>query len=626
MRNKANIQLRESKAKFYHKEIGDCAKLKDFKKIWSLINSLTGKNKKSTSITEITVDNNNISDRKLIAESFNEYFVNIGPKLASEASEEFLAQHATNYNPSPTIDPITDSPFYFHHIHIDNIAQALMGLKPNKCTGLDKIPAKVLRLSADIIAPSLTYIFNLSLDTGIYVDEWKRAQVIPIYKSEDRRKCENYRPISILPIVSKVFEREVFRQLYGYLSVNSLLSKFQSGFRPKHSTLSALIRMCDDLLKNMDNGELNCVVFLDVRKAFDSINHEILLDKMHNFFGITGTQLKWFESYLNNRVQQCLINGQLSSPKTIICGVPQGSIMGPLLFLLYINDMPDSLSYSVSSLYADDTEIYASSNNCDDLVDKVNFDLQNIHKWMIENKLQTHSNKSKHMFIGSSYNLKNKMTRKPILINNQPIPRTDSYSCLGVNVDERLSWEKHIDNICSKVGAGIGAMRRIKPFVPLPTLKMLYNAIVQPYFDYCSPLWDNCGIGMKNRLQKYQNRAARVITGANYDVRSADLLKNLRWEPLEVRRNYLKAIFMYKIINGHTAPNLKESFRSNNEIDNSYNLRNRETDLALPMPKKEFGKRCFNYNGASLWNNLPQEAKNSESLSSFKTILNPRIC
>ena len=168
----------------------------------------------------------------------------------------------------------------------------------------------------------------------------------------------------------------------------------------------------------MDNGELNCVVFLDVRKVFDSINHEILLDKMHNFFGITGTQLKWFESYLNIRVQQCLINGQLSSPKTITCGVPKGSIMGPLLFLLYINDMPDSLSYSVSSLYADGTEIYASSNNCDDLVDKINFDLQNIHKWMIENKLQTHSNKSKHIFIESTYNLKNKIARKPILINN----------------------------------------------------------------------------------------------------------------------------------------------------------------------------------------------------------------
>ena len=271
-----------------------------------------------------------------------------------------------------------------------------MTLKINKSTGLDKIPANVLRLSADIIAPSLTYIFNLSLDTGIYVDDWKRARVIPIYKSEDRRKCENYRPISILPIVSKVFEREVFRQLYGYLSNNSLLFKFQSVFRPKHSTQSALIRMCDNLLKNMESSQINCIVFLDVRKAFDSINHEILNDKMRNFFGVTRNQLRWFESYLNNRVQQCLINGQLSSPKNIICGVPQGSILGPLLFLLYINDMPDSLSHLTPSLYANDMEIYASSNDCADLVDKVNFDLENIRKWMIQNKLQIHPSKSKH--------------------------------------------------------------------------------------------------------------------------------------------------------------------------------------------------------------------------------------
>ncbi len=348
--------MRKSKTDFYHKEIGNCAKLKDLKKTWSLINSLTGKNNKSTSITEILVNNNSVSDSKLIAESFNEYFVNISPSLATEASEEVLAQHTSSYENS---NPSLDTTFRFHSIEVNNIVLALTNLKVNKSTGLDKIPAKVLRLSADIIAPSLTYIFNLSLYTGIYIVEWKRARVIPIYKSEDRRKCENYRPISILPIVSKVFEREVFRQLYAYLSNNSLLSKFPSGFQPKHSTLSALIQMCDDLLKNMDNGEINCVVFLDVRKAFDSINHEILIDKMRNLFGIIGIQLKWFESYLNNRVQQCMINGKLSSQKTITCGVPQGSILGPLLFLLYINDMPESLNYSTPSLYADDTEIYA---------------------------------------------------------------------------------------------------------------------------------------------------------------------------------------------------------------------------------------------------------------------------
>ena len=200
------------------------------------------------------MNDNSITDSKLIAESFNEYFVNIGPSLASEASEEPLTQHTTNYH---NFNPTTDTIFHFHRINVENIVLALMNLKINKSTGLDKIPANVLRLSADIIAPSLTYIFNLSLDTGIYVDDWKRARVIPIYKSEDRRKCANYRPISILPIVSKVFEREVFRQLYGYLSNNSLLSKFQSWFRPKHSTLSALMQMCDNLLKNMDSGQIN---------------------------------------------------------------------------------------------------------------------------------------------------------------------------------------------------------------------------------------------------------------------------------------------------------------------------------------------------------------------------------
>ena len=181
---------------------------------------------------------------------------------------------------------------------------------------------------------------------------------------------------------------------------------------------------------------------------------------------------------MNNRSQQCLVNGQLSSPKTITCGVPQGSILGPLLFLLYINDIPDSLSHSTPSLYADDTEICASSRNYADLVAKVNIDLENTHKWMLKNKLQIHPTKSKYMIIGSSYNLKNKVSSDPVLINNVAIPKINKYTCLGVTMDERLSWEKHTDSICSKVSAGIGAMRRVKSFVPLPTLKMLYNAII----------------------------------------------------------------------------------------------------------------------------------------------------
>ena len=618
LRNKVNIELRRSKANFFKSELEDCAKSKNIKKSWSLINSLTGRNKKSSSITEISVNDSNIVDPKLIAEHFNDYFVNIGPKLASEVSDASSDQEAQNcdYNCSTL-----NTSFLFEYINIDNVTTSLMNLKTKKSTGLDKIPAKVLKLSADIISPSLTYIFNRSLETGTYIDDWKKARVIPIFKSDDRQKCENYRPISILPIISKVFEKEIFRQLYCYLSKNELLSRFQSGFRPKHSTLSALIQLCDELLKNMDNGKMNCVVFLDVKKAFDSINHKILLHKMHVLFGISGLQLNWFESYLSNREQQCEVNDKLSTPKRIKCGVPQGSILGPLLFLVYINDMPDCLQNSDPSLYADDTVICASSNDCNDLVAIINADLENIRKWMGKNKLQIHPKKSKYMFVASPHNLKNNINDHPVSINNIPIARVHNYSCLGVKLDERLSWGSHIDYICSKVGAGIGLIRRTKPFVSPSTLKMLYNAIVLPYFDYCSPLWDNCGSALKDKLSKFQNRAARVITGKSYDVPSVDLLADLQWTSLEKRRNNSKLLLMYKIINGHTAPNLRNKFKFNYEMDCPYNLRNSSTDLALPKPNKDFGKRCFSYSAADLWNKLPLEAKIAPTVWSFKKLI-----
>ena len=218
--------------------------------------------------------------------------------------------------------------------------------------------------------------------------------------------------------------------------------------------------MCDEWLDNMDNGKLTGVIFLDIRKAFDSINHDILLKKINNHFGFTGIHLKWFESYLNHREQQCFVNGQTSSPMKIICGVPQGSILGPLLLLLYINDMPDCLKSTSPCLYADDTQIFSSSYDCDELVANLNSDLINIRNWLVKNKLQIHPTKSKLMFIGSSYNLKNKICDHPVLVNYQPVPRIDAHKCLGVLIDENLSWEKHIETICKKAGAGIGALRR----------------------------------------------------------------------------------------------------------------------------------------------------------------------
>ena len=216
-----------------------------------------------------------IFDDRSIAESMNEYFVSIGTKLADEidSNSDYQDDDLTYTNELLETDSSSANLFHFRTISVNSVALRLSSLSASKSTGMDNIPAKVLKITANIIAPSLTYVFNLSLESGIYVDDWKLAKIIPIHKSEHRKKCENYRPISILPVISNVFESEIFSQLCEYLNKNTLLSDRQCGFRPKYGTNAALIEMCDLWISHTDKGELNGVVFLDIRKAFDSINH-----------------------------------------------------------------------------------------------------------------------------------------------------------------------------------------------------------------------------------------------------------------------------------------------------------------------------------------------------------------
>ena len=216
------------------------------------------------------------------------------------------------------------------------------------------------------------------------------------------------------------------------------------------------------------------------------------------------------------------------------------------------------------------------------------------------------------MFTGSPYHLNNIICEEPIVANGKPIPRINTQVCLGVNLDENLSWASHIKMICKKASSGVGAIKRIKPFVPMHTLESIYKSLVQPYFDYCSPLWDTCGKLLKDKLQRFQTRAARVISGANYDTHSVDLFNMLSWDTLEHRRTGAKSVLMYKILNDHTAPGLRGSFVRREIDQTNYYLRNTVTDLSLPKPKRD-------YSGAMLWNQLPIEGKLAESLHSFKS-------
>ena len=234
--------------------------------------------------------------------------------------------------------------------------------------------------------------------------EWKSTKVIPLFKQGERSDLNNYRPISIIPVVAKVFERIVYNQFYEYLTENNLISCNQSGFRSLHSTATALLEATDNWAFNIDKGNVNAVIFLDLKKAFDTVDHSILLSKL-KAYGVGSNSSNWFKSYLDNRTQKCFVNGSLSNTQPLTCGIPQGTILGPLLFILYINDLPNCLNNSHPRMYADDTHLTFASNNVVHLEEYMNDDLTKITEWLAANKLTLNKSKTEFMLIGSRQRL-----------------------------------------------------------------------------------------------------------------------------------------------------------------------------------------------------------------------------
>ena len=328
-----------------------------------------------------------------IATVLKNFFVSIGRKLA-EKFPDLSSSNQPEDNPKAT-----GSRFSFQLISESFVRDAIKSLKPNKAIGLDKISARLLKDSGHTIVPSLTSLFNLSLQTRTFPSVWKNARVIPLYKKGDKQDPSNYTPISVLPTLNKILENAVHTQFYGYLTENNLISSKQFGFRLQSSTATASAQFIDQLLFGMDN------VFLDLTKAFDTVNHSILSRKLFRF-GVDDTAQNWFDSFLSNRNQVTCCGRAQSDPDIVSVGVAQGSILGPLLFIIYMNDLPNLLESCCVTLYADDTALYFSSKLISEIETKMNSDLRQVCDWLKLNQLTLNIKKSQFMLIGSNSRLR----------------------------------------------------------------------------------------------------------------------------------------------------------------------------------------------------------------------------
>ena len=608
-RNAVNIAMRNAKKEYYAMKIANHNK--KLKQAWKTINDILGRNRKQNIVNEIKLVDKTVTSTEELVEVFNDHFTNIGPKLAETIEQDndcsfrdFIDQNESGAG------------FLFQPVNVATVFKLITKLSSSKATGIDKISAKVLLTAAPAIARSLTKIFNVSITSEQFPSEWKAARVIPIFKKGQRTMLDNYRPISILPVVSKLMERILHDQMFDYLMNENILSEHQYGFRPSHSTTTTLLDCTNEWYVNMDRGLYNLVVFLDLKKAFDTVNHEILLRKFQ-MYGFGENALTLLRCYLTHRTQKCQLKGIFSNQRKITCGIPQGSILGPLLFIIYINDLPNCLKHTTPRMFADDTSLTAVGETLDEVERRANEDLVNVHRWLSANKLSLNIAKTEYVLIGSHYKINNTAVQPEVKINSKPVKRVKHAKVLGVQIDENLNWKKHIEFIASKISSGIGAIRKLKEFVDRNTLVLVYNALIQPHFDYCCEVWDTIGKVQAERLQKFQNRAARLIMNFKNEHGQSILARNsLDWISLEERRAQMKARLMYKTVNKLAPHRLCDIFQKTNTVSD-YNLRGSSTSLCIPRPRTESLKRSFSYCGAQLWNQIPEEIRNSVSYDSF---------
>ena len=448
-KNKLNHSIRIAKRLYFETKLKNATS--DIKRTWQIQNEVINRKKCKSKLPSVFYSNNQyISDPIEVANRFCDYFTNIGPNLAKQIpiSVTTISSYLRGNFPNS---------LFFHSVSELEVIEIVKSLHSSSASGHDKIPVWIVKNTIDLISEPICSFVNFSIETGIVPSQLKIAGIIPIYKSGVNNLFSNYRPISVLPVFSKVLEKAVYNRLMNYIDINHILFSNQYGFRKNHSTSLALISLYDKISAAFDANKHTVGIFLDLSKAFDTVDHTILISKLEHY-GILGLPLEWIHNYLSNRFQYVEYNGFCSLSNRIKCGVPQGLILGPLLLLLYINDIYHATDLGEFILFADDTNLFYSHDNASSLTNLINSELSMLSEWFQANKLSVNISKTNYIIFKPRQ--KKQIFDLNLKINNKEINRVNEVCFLGVILDENLSWKAHISHIAHKISKSIGIIYR----------------------------------------------------------------------------------------------------------------------------------------------------------------------
>ena len=602
--NKLTRMKEAAKVAYYHKLF--LKSENNSKKTWKNINDVIRYKKSTVNTIDCIRDENDddITNNTHIGNILNTYFVNIGNNLAKTCN----TSHSQSL-PTQSI-PRTLNSFFLNPVTCSEINKLILNLDESKSNGPDQPQNKFIKIGHKAITPILTKLINRCFQSGIFPSILKKSTVMPIFKAGDRRMPTNYRPISLLPPFAKIIERCIHSRLTNFFIKNQIIDTNQYGFQKGISTEMAISKVFEELALRMDKKLTTCAIFLDIRKAFDSVNHEILIEKLGRY-GIRGTPLKLLVSFLQNRYQSVFINGTKSEAKQIKCGVPQGSVLGPLLFLCFINDLPKVSSFFNTSLFADDACLISSSTSTTQLQDIVNNELIKISNWMATNKLCLNYEKTVFLTLTNQKS----PCKLNVNINNNIITEVNHVKYLGVIFDKKLTWGPHIANVNRKIAMGSWAISNLKKYVEKKTLRLIYHALVYPHLHYGIPCWGSAAKYLLNKLRTKQNWILRVITNSKPQSHSTPLFHSMNILKLDDIYLLKVAIEMRKLIFNNSLHNYNIHF-----IQTSHNYQTRSStknNLSIPSINKNIGKASLKYKGPIIWNEVPAEYRN-KNVSNFK--------